>query len=78
MAPRRGSSLPIPEPLRPLVDQLVALDEAERTAVIEAATRRAGIRLRGGPVSWDSVHEARGCVAIGGNAIEDTEALYDG
>jgi hypothetical protein len=78
MARPRGSSLSLPETLRPLVDQLVALDDAERTAVIEAASRRAGMRLRGGPVSWESVHKAQGCVAIGGNAVEDTEALYDG
>jgi hypothetical protein len=60
------------------VDQLAALDEADRTAVIEAATHRKAFWLRGGPASWDSVHMARGCVAIGGNAMEDTEALYDG
>jgi hypothetical protein len=78
MARLRGSSLPVPEPLRPLVDQLAALKEPERTAVIEAATRRARLRLRGGPASWGSIHKAHGCVALGGNAIEDTEALYDG
>jgi hypothetical protein len=79
MAPPRSSSAApfVPEQLQPLVKQLAELNDGDRQLVIRAANSQAGPReLR--TVSWDSFLEAKGIVALGGNADEDCKALYDG
>ena len=80
MVARKGSghASTLPEPLRPLVEQLAALSDADRRKVIDAvqASMRPSVVLR--PVPWDVVDRARGIVKLGGNAVEDCNALYDG
>lgn len=65
---------PVPEALKPLVDQLASLPEEQREAVIHAARREHKLR----PVPWDHLLAAVGKVNLGGDAIDDCEALYDG
>jgi hypothetical protein len=65
----------VPAELRPLVDQLVALDAVNRELVVRAARKATRRDLRILP--WSDLHEARGTVHLGGDAIADTDALYD-
>lgn len=80
MAPpsRSSSAAPVvPEQLQPLVKQLAELSEEDRQLVIRAANSQAEPReLR--TISWESLMEAKGIVALGGNADDDCKALYDG
>jgi hypothetical protein len=80
MAPpsRSSSAAPaVPEQLQPLVKQLAELSEVDRQLVIRAANSQAEPReLR--TISWESLMEAKGIVALGGNADDDCKALYDG
>ena len=75
--PRSTSAAPVvPEPLQPLVKQLSALDADVPDLVIRAARSQVRPReLR--TVSWESLNELKGIVALGGNADEDRKALYD-
>lgn len=67
----------MPEALKPLVDQLASLPEEQREAVIHASRReRNTLELR--PVPWDHLLAAVGKVDLGGDAIEDCKAIYDG
>ena len=68
----------VPEDLRGLVRQLAELPAGARETVIEAA-RLAAIQPKGKlpTVSWESLRAAKGIVSLGGNALEDSEALYD-
>lgn len=81
MPPTRESNpaapTPVPESLKCLVEHLASLNDAERELVIRAATRqrRPAIELKAVP--WESLWQARGVVAIGGNAVEDCDAIYD-
>jgi hypothetical protein len=66
----------LPEALRPLVQQLVALPPTEREQVLRAVREypdTASIPT----VPWDEFKQLCGIVALGGDAFEDTEALYD-
>jgi len=80
MAPpsRSSSAAPVvPEQLQPLVEQLAALNEGDRRLVIQAANSQAEPRkLR--TMSWETLDRARGIVSLGGDAVEDCKALYDG
>ena len=80
MAPpsRSSSAAPVvPEQLQPLAKQLAELSEVDRQLVIRAANSQAEPReLR--TISWESLMEAKGIVALGGNADDDCKALYDG
>jgi hypothetical protein len=79
MAPPRSiSAAPaVPEQLQPLVTQLAALNEGDRDLVIRAANSQAEPRkLR--TMSWETLDRARGIVSLGGDAVEDCKALYDG
>jgi hypothetical protein len=78
MAPPRSSSVApvVPEQLQALVNELAALNDGDRDLVIRAA------KLPGLPndlpaLSWESYDEAKGIVALGGDAEEDCKALYD-
>ncbi len=64
----------VPEHLLPLVEKLRALSPAEFELVVQAAEAQAKLRT----VSWESWQEAKGIVSLGGNAVEDCNALYDG
>lgn len=75
MAPPRStaSASLVPEQLRPIVRQLAALNEGDRELVIRAAKSQVHPReLR--TISWESLEEAKGIVAFGGNADEDCKA----
>ena len=68
----------VPEALRPLVKKLAALSSEQRTLVLHEAERAANDAkplLRS--ISWESLKAARGAVNLGGNAVEDCNALYD-
>jgi hypothetical protein len=74
--PKLPSEL-VPEALKPLVEQLASLPEEQREAVIHAARcERSTLKLRAVP--WDHLLAAVGKVNLGGDAIEDSRALYDG
>jgi len=60
-----------------LVKQLASLQPSERELVMHAA-EAASQSGRYPTMSWDVLHEARGVVSLGGDAVEDTRALYDG
>jgi hypothetical protein len=66
----------VPAALRPLVDQLATLGADERERIVRAARRSARAQRRG--LSWSHLRSARGMVHIGGDAVKDTQALYDG
>jgi hypothetical protein len=76
--PRSSSAAPaVPEQLQQLVKQLAELSDEDRQLVIRAANSQAEPReLR--TISWESLMEAKGIVALGGNADDDCKALYDG
>jgi hypothetical protein len=76
--PRRSSVAPIPEQLEPLVERLAGLNEQDRELVIRAARRRRRSRVVLKAVPWDVLWRASGTVSLGGNAVEDANALYDG
>ncbi|MBK7584967.1 MAG: hypothetical protein IPI67_32855 [Myxococcales bacterium] len=67
----------VPEALKPLVEQLANLSGEDRHRVVEAAEHAVrGRRFQG--VSLEDLRRLTGLVAIGGNALEDCDALYDG
>lgn len=64
-----------------ILQEALRLDEEERVTVARKLLESLG---RSTPTSaetkasWRSLREAAGAVALGGDAIEDTERLYDG
>jgi hypothetical protein len=64
----------IPEHLLPLFQQLMALSETDRRLVIAAAEEQRELPA----MSWETFDRARGIVSLGGDAVEDCKALYDG
>lgn len=59
------------------MEQLAKLNRRERHIVVEAAERAAEPRpLRG--VSEEELRRLTGVVALGGDALEDCDALHDG
>jgi hypothetical protein len=70
-------AMQVPEHLLPLAQQLAALSEADRDLVIRAARSQTKPRkLR--TMSWETLERAIGIVSLGGDAVEDCKALYDG
>lgn len=63
----------VPEHLLPLVQQLLALSEADRESVIAAAQRERELPT----LPWEEFEKVKGIVSLGGDAVEDCEALYD-
>jgi hypothetical protein len=61
--------------LQPLVDQLSQLAPEERSLVVKAANEVAPKPLP--TVPWSEVRKIVGIVSIGGDAVEDCEAIYD-
>ena len=70
--------LSLPDALKPLVDGLAALPPEDRERVIVAARDAAGRKARVRRVPWEHLRRARGIVRLGGDAVEDCNALYDG
>lgn len=75
----RSSSVPVqvPERLEPLVEKLADLSERDRELVVRAARRRTRANIELKPVPWDVLWRASGSVSFGGNAVDDTNAIYD-
>lgn len=78
MAPPKAASSPqLPERLAPLARQLAELDPTDRDLLIRAVqTELPRGKLHG--ASWERLKELKGIVSLGGNAVEDCKALYDG
>jgi hypothetical protein len=64
----------LPKPLQALVDTLRSLSKDERDLVIQVAQARTKLK----PVDPRVLLDAAGIVSLGGNAVEDSKALYDG
>ena len=56
--------------------ELSALSDNERRAVVFAAETTA--RARRAVASWSTIRKLTGAVAMGGNAVDDCNRLYDG
>lgn len=75
--PKDTAALKLPERLEPLARQLAELDPSDRELLIRAVqTSSPRRKLRG--VSWEQLEKLKGIVSLGGNAVEDCKALYDG
>jgi hypothetical protein len=68
----------LPPELGKLVEQLKNLDPEQRSLVIDAAQKAANDTKRWPTMPWDVFEKARGIVSLGGDAVADCEALYDG
>ena len=67
----------VPEHLLPLVEKLRELSATDRDLVIQAAEALA--KQRELPtMPWEEFGKAKGIVSLGGDAVEDCKALYDG
>ena len=77
MAQPKHMPEPVPAALKPLVDQLAKLTSEQRRLVVEAAEQTVQPREFVG-LSEQDIQRLTGVVAIGGNALEDCDALYDG
>ena len=67
----------VPEHLLPLVEKLRALSAADRDLVIQTAEALA--KQRELPtLPWEEFENVKGIVSLGGDAVEDCKALYDG
>lgn len=67
----------VPEHLVPLVEKLRALSPADRDLVIQAA--EALVKQREFPtLPWKEFEKAKGIVSLGGDAVADCKALYEG
>lgn len=69
-----GERVSVPEQVRPLPAQFAARSLPKRELVIIAA-RQFGRRLR--LVPWSALQKLAGTVALGGDAVEASKALYD-
>jgi hypothetical protein len=66
----------LPPEQEPLARDLAKLPAATRAAVVARAETLAGTARK--VVSWQSVEALGGVVRLGGDALLDTDALYDG
>jgi hypothetical protein len=53
-----------------IVEELAALPESERRAIVDAADEEARRRARA-IASWDTIESLTGLVQVGGDAVED-------
>lgn len=75
--PKSSSAFQLPERLEPLARQLAELDPTDRDLLIRAVQTESPRRKLHG-ASWERLKELKGIVSLGGNAVEDCKALYDG
>jgi len=79
MAPKSSSAAEaLPEALKPLAEQLAKLPVEERERVIAVARAGANRNPKLKTVSPAHLRGAFGVVKLGGNAVDDVNALYDG
>jgi hypothetical protein len=74
--PKTSAAENLPEALRPLVQQLAALPATEREQVIRAVREDSAAQSLP-VVPWEEFKQLCGIISLGGDAVEDTEALYD-
>jgi hypothetical protein len=67
----------VPEQLELLVEKLADLSPQDRELVIRAARRRRRSKVELRAVPWEALWRSRGVVSLGGDAVEDTNAMYD-
>lgn len=60
-----------------LAGVVAELDPSDRDLLIRAVHTEAPRRRLHG-ASWERLQELKGVVSLGGNAVEDCKALYDG
>lgn len=72
-----AASAQMPELLQQLVDKLAGLTERDLELVIRAARRKRLSNVELKPVPWEALWRASGTVSLGGDAVEDTNAIYD-
>lgn len=66
----------VPDDLRHLVDQLAALRPEQRRLVVRAAEQASNdTRARYPAMPWELIERSIGIVNLGGDAVEDCEAL---
>jgi hypothetical protein len=65
----------VPDRLQPLVDELRQLAPEDRSLVLQATNEAAPKHPP--TVPWSEVEKLIGIVNIGGNAVDDCEAIYD-
>ena len=58
------------------MEELAALPESERRAIVQAADEHARRRARA-IASWDTIESLTGLVNVGGDAVEDCERACD-
>ena len=69
----------VPHELRDLVKQLAALRSEQRQLVVRAAEQTdPAARPRYPAMPWELIEKSIGVVSLGGDAVADCEALYDG
>jgi hypothetical protein len=59
-----------------IVEELAALPESERRAIVQAADEEARRRTRA-VASWDTIESLTGLVHVGGDAVEDCRRADD-
>jgi hypothetical protein len=59
-----------------LVDELAALPESERRAIVLEADEKARRRARA-VASWETIESLTGLVRLGGDAVEDCRRAFD-
>jgi hypothetical protein len=65
-------TMQVPEHLLPLVQQLLALSEADRRRVIAAVELERELPT----LPWDEFNKVKGIASLGGDAVEDCRAVY--
>jgi hypothetical protein len=80
MAHAARSRNPLAPALEALVEELARLTSKERQTIVRAVEERVAARssLASRPLSVDVLLASSGIVSLGGDAVEDARALYDG
>ena len=68
----------LPPELGKLVEQLRNLGPDQRSRVLDAAHKAANETKRWPTMPWEVLEKSIGIVSLGGDAVADCEALYDG
>jgi hypothetical protein len=71
-----GAAKRIPPEHGRIVEELAALPESERRAIVQAADEAARRRARA-VASWDTIESLTGLVHVGGDAVEDCRRADD-
>jgi hypothetical protein len=69
------ADVPLPDHLRLLADQLAEVSTDDQQLVIAAARNARPRRLK--TIPWSELEKLKGIVSLGGNAVDDCNALYE-